>query len=403
MNKRTIAIIIAGFFTVFTAFAIRYGYGILLPEMLPALHITKAEAGIIVASYFVAYTIGSPIMGLLADKYNLRIILSLFAGLLCLGTFLMSYSSSLLNASLFFALVGLGTAGCWSPVVTMIPRWVSNERRSISLALTDMGSALGLLVWVWLLPSIVESANWTSGWTSLAAMALFATLLNILLVRNYPPGKSGAEQQATNKQANEPILTTYGKLMRNSKFWLIGLSYLLVGFSILIPFTFLPIHSIQTLELPYQSSKWFLIIMAATGVVGKLTLSHLSDKIGRIKIMIICDIFLAAGGLGMVYSNDFTTLVIASAVFGIGYGALWPVYAAVSADYFPKAYSGRIIGLWTLYLGIGSIIAPPLAGWTIDISGTFAWAFSLTVASAVISLLLLLPLLPPVSKSREQK
>jgi MFS family permease len=393
MNKRTIAIIIAGFFTVFTAFAIRYGYGILLPEMLPALHITKAEAGLVVAAYFVAYTIGSPILGLLADKYSLRLILTLFTGLLCLGTFLMSYSSSLLNASLFFALVGLGTAGCWSPVVTMIPRWVSNERRGISLAFTDMGSALGLLVWVWILPYIVESSNWTAGWSSLAAMALFATLLNILLVRNYPPGKSGEEQQATNKQANEPILTTYGKLMHNSKFWLIGLSYLLVGFSILIPFTFLPIHSIQTLELPYQSSKWFLIIIAATGVVGKLILSHLSDKIGRIKIMIICDIFLAAGGLGMVYSNDFNTLVIASAVFGFGYGALWPVYAAVTADYFPKAYSGRIIGLWTLYLGVGSIVAPPLAGWTIDSSGTFSWAFSLTVASAVISLLLLLPLL----------
>jgi MFS family permease len=155
--------------------------------------------------------------------------------------------------------------------------------------------------------------------------------------------------------------------------------------------------------LPYQSSKWFLIIIAATGVVGKLILSHLSDKIGRIKIMIICDIFLAAGGLGMVYSSDFTTLVLASAVFGFGYGALWPAYAAITADYFPKAYSGRIIGLWTLYLGIGSIIAPPLAGWTIDTSGTFAWAFSLTVASAVISLLLLLPLLPPVSKSQEKK
>ena len=132
MNKHAIAIIIAGFVTVFITFAIRYNYGILLPEMLPALQITKAEAGVIFASYFVAYTIGSPILGLMADKYNMRLILILFPAMLCLGTFLMSYSSSLLNASLFFALAGLGSAGCWAPVVTLIPRWVSDHRRGLS-------------------------------------------------------------------------------------------------------------------------------------------------------------------------------------------------------------------------------------------------------------------------------
>jgi MFS family permease len=401
MNKTAIGIIVAGFFTVFTAFAIRYSYGILLPEMLPALEITKAQAGIIYAAYFVAYTIFSPIFGLMADKYNLRLILTIFPALLCVGTFLMSWSSSLINASLFFALVGLGTASCWSPVVTMIPRWVSNERKGMALAFTDLGSALGLLVWVWVLPYIVEASSWTTGWTSLAAMALFATLVNIILVKNYPSDKSGIDQQEASKQANEPIFTTYGKLFRNNKFWLIGLSYLLIGFSILIPFTFITIHGVQSLAIPYQTAKWFLIVVAACGIIGKLILSHLSDKIGRIKIMIICDMLIAAGGLGMICSGNFLTLILSSAVFGFGYGALWPVYAAVTGDYFPKTFSGRIIGLWTLYLGVGSIFAPPLAGWTIDSSGTYSWAFGLTVASAVISLLLLLPLLAHSSKVQE--
>ncbi len=401
MSKTAIGIIVAGFLTVFTAFAIRYSYGILLPEMLPALQITKAEAGIIYAAYFIAYTIFSPIFGLMADKYNLRLILTIFPALVCLGTFLMSLSSSLLNSSLFFALVGLGTAACWSPVVTMVPRWVSTKRKGMALAFTDLGSSLGLLVWGWIIPYIVQASSWQTGWTSLAAMALFATLVNIILVKNYPSDKSGIDQQEANRQVKEPILTTYGKLLRNNTFWLIGLSYLLIGFSILIPFTFITIHGIQSLAIPYQTAKWFLIVVAACGIIGKLILSHLSDKIGRIKIMIICDLLIAAGGLGMIYSGDFLTLILSSAVFGFGYGALWPVYAAVSGDYFPKAFSGRIIGLWTLYLGLGSIFAPPLAGWTIDSSGVFGWAFGLTVASAVISLLLLLPLLSPSSKVRE--
>jgi MFS family permease len=393
MSKRSIVIIIAGFFTFFTAFAIRYSYGILLPPMLISLDISKAQAGIIYAAYFAAYTIFSPIFGLMADRYNMRLILTVFPALLCIGTFLMSYSSSLLNASLFFTLVGLGTAACWSPVVALVSRWVSDKRRGIAMGFTDMGSACGILIWSWAMPYIVEGSSWTTGWMSLAATALFATLINLVFVKNYPADTSRIAQQSASKQANEPILSTYGKLLRNKKFWLIGLSYLFVGFSILIPFTFLPTHAMQSLALPYQTAKWMLIIAAIGGITGKLILGHLSDITGRIKIMIVCDLLIAAGGLGMVYSNDFMTLAISCAIFGCGYGALWPVYAAVTSDYFPKAYSGRIIGLWTLYLGIGSIVAPPLAGWTIDTSGMFVWAFLLTVASASISLLLLLPLL----------
>ena len=109
--------------------------------------------------------------------------------------------------------------------------------------------------------------------------------------------------------------------------------------------------------------------------------------------MILFDVLIAAGGIGMALSNDFLTLCISVAVFGLGYGAIWPVYAAVSPDYFPKVYSGRTIGLWTLYLGIGSIVAPPLAGWTIDLTGIFFWAFILIAISAFLSLILLLPML----------
>ena len=65
---RVVAIIIAGFSTVFVAFAIRYSYGLLLPDMLTSLAITKTEAGVIFSAYFFTYTIFSPLLGLLVDR-----------------------------------------------------------------------------------------------------------------------------------------------------------------------------------------------------------------------------------------------------------------------------------------------------------------------------------------------
>jgi OFA family oxalate/formate antiporter-like MFS transporter len=154
MSKRAVAIIIAGFLTLFASFAIRYGYGLLLPQMLPSLAISKTEAGIIYSSYFIAYTVFSPILGLLVDRSDARLLLTFFVALLGIGALLMSFASSVINASLFFALAGIGHSACWVPFVTVVQRWVSERRRGTALAIVDLGSGTGTAVWSILIPLI---------------------------------------------------------------------------------------------------------------------------------------------------------------------------------------------------------------------------------------------------------
>lgn len=61
-------ILLASFLTVFISFSIRSGFGILLPEIMDALALTKAQAGYIGSAYFVAYMFFSPLLGILTDK-----------------------------------------------------------------------------------------------------------------------------------------------------------------------------------------------------------------------------------------------------------------------------------------------------------------------------------------------
>lgn len=119
MSKRVVAIITAGFLTLFAAFAIRYSYGLILPYMLSELRISKAEAGVIFSSYFIAATMLSPVIGLLIDRFDARIILSVFVAILGAGAWLMSLSSSVGQASIFFAIAGIGHSACWVPVVAV--------------------------------------------------------------------------------------------------------------------------------------------------------------------------------------------------------------------------------------------------------------------------------------------
>jgi MFS family permease len=172
---------------------------------------------------------------------------------------------------------------------------------------------------------------------------------------------------------------------------LVGFSYLLISFSILIPFTFLTTYATQELMIPYGSAAGLVAVIAVSGATGKLILGHISDKIGRIKIMMLCGMLTASGSLGMAYSSGFSMLLVSSIIFGVGYGTLWPVYAASARDLFSKEYSGTIIGLWTLYHGLGSILSPVISGWSIDVTGTYFWAFILAMISSLVSLSLLAP------------
>ena len=115
MSKRAQAVLVACFLAIFTTYAIRYSYGVLLPEMLPSLAISKTEAGVIFTSYFVSYAVFSPVLGFLGDRYNMRVILPSFIALLGGGAFLMTYSSSIIEASLFFTLAGIGASAGWAP------------------------------------------------------------------------------------------------------------------------------------------------------------------------------------------------------------------------------------------------------------------------------------------------
>ena len=399
MSNRAVAIIIAGFFTLFASFAIRYGYGLLLPQMIPSLGISKTEAGIIYSSYFIAYTIFSPILGLLVDRSDARLLLTFFVALLGIGAYLMSFSSSVLYASLFFTLAGIGHSACWVPVVTVVQRWVSERRRGMVLAIVDLGSATGIAVWSILIPLIIGSYSWRAGWKSLGLLAFLVAGMNFFLVKSHPPVESSPQGPSVAAPARIPIKVAYMAIFRDTKFYLIGLSYMLLSFSILIPFAFLATYANEELLIPYKSATLLVAVIGVTGAFGKLVLGHLSDIAGRIWVMMLCGVLTAAGGLGMAYVQGFSWLILFTAVFGIGYGTIWPVYDAAARDFFSKEYAGSVVGLWTVCHGIGSMLSPLIGGWTIDVTGSYGWAFLLTAISGVMSLLLLIPILMAGSDS----
>ncbi|NWG02639.1 MAG: MFS transporter [Syntrophaceae bacterium] len=390
MGNRRLAVILASFFTVLIGFTIRNSYGVLLPEMLPSLKISKKEAGLIYGSFFMAYTIFSPLLGLLADRVNLRALLTLFLGILGIGTLLMGYSSTLLEAMVFFLLAGIGSSACWSPVVPLVQRWTSDQRRGMILALVDAGSSVGIAISSVMMPIIVGAFDWRMGWKSLGVMAFFLAGINFLLVRDSPVENPSLPHSKFNQPLNQPAGTLYLNILKDKKFLLIGVSYLLIGFSTLIPLTFIATYAVQELMFRYDAAARLVTVFAITSIFGKIALGILSDRLGRIQTIVLCEALVVLGCFGMFALPGFWALYLSMVVFGFGFGAIWPLFALCAPDYFSQRNAGFIVGFWTLFLGVGLVISPIIAGWIADGTGRFMWSFMLAMVTAMISIFLLL-------------
>jgi MFS family permease len=383
MTKRLV--LIACFLTVFVAYAIRYGYGILLPEMLDSLHITKTDAGVIYSAFLIAYTIGSPVCGIISDRFGSRWLISSFVVVMGIGACLMSAASSILQASLYFSLAGLGAAACWAPVVALAQKWSSHTSRGKTLSYIDIGSALGFVGMGAFIPFIIRNCDWRAGWLILGIVTVACGVFNFTVMNNPPP-----ETVSVNIAPPKPKLNM-AELFRSGKFWLFGVSYFFVGVAVMAPITFLNTYVVQELDYPFIVGANVMIVLGVGAIVSKLIIGPLSDKTGRLIMMYLCG-FLMCLGIFLMMIPNIVMVFVATFIFSLGYGVVWALFAASASDYFDKASSGTIVGIWTVFLGIGLALAPIISGWLADRTGTLNWAFVLGGAGGLMSSVLLLPL-----------
>jgi len=411
MTNKSAAIVFAAFCTTLIAYAIRYGYGMLLPDMIDSMGISKTSAGTIYSSYFLSYTLFSPLLGWLSDRYNVRIILSCFTLLLALGAFLMAYATSVFNASCFFIIAGIGHAACWAPVMALVQRAVPDKNRGMALAITSMGSAVGIFGLSLILPTIVSHYTWRGGWIGMGMFGFCVAMFNAVLIPDSSQRKETIAQEqeickdsdCQNYHSEEKRVTqaeevatgeAYPMILKNRALWFIGISYLLIGFAVLVPYTFLSAYAIEKLHFPFSDATRCFTIMAIAGIAGKLILGYLSDTLGRVHVMMICAILIGIGCMGMALFQTVGVIYLSATVFGFGFGAVWPIYAAAAPDFFPAKLSGSVIGLWTGFMGVGSILSPTLCGWSIDQTEGYTFSFAMGTACAVGAALFLIPVRP---------
>lgn len=395
----------ASFATIFVHYSIRQGYGILMPEMILSLGITKAQAGTIASSFYLAYTIFSPLMGFVVDRSSARILLAVFSCILAAGTFFMGRPQTLSQACLSFFVVGVGASAMWTPVVTLVQRWFGVKQRGMALGILSVGYAIGYGVMGLILPLLVSGFGWRTCWFALAGLALVLAPLNGVFLRNRPPemdlqpwGEAPAPPGAKVQEA-VPSRIPYRRILKFPSLWFAGISYLFIGFTAYVVNIFTVTYATLELKFPFAQSAHLASAMAFGGIGGALLLPILSDFIGRKKTLLVINGSMTLSILLIILAgNRWTFLFSAVCMFGVFYAAAWPMYAAAAADFFPVRATGSVLGFWTIFYGFSLVLAPALGGYIADVTGTFTHSFAAGIGTGVLATFFLLP----VRKFREQ-
>lgn len=386
------------FVNLFINYSIRLGYSVILPEMIRALGLGRAAGGTIYNAYLFPYLALTPFTGYLTDRFGARRVITSCSLILGLGILLMGTINSFWMACLFYAIAGLGATGMWTPVITVVQRWFSPNRRGLALGILSTGYGLGFATMGIDFPWVVHHFNWRYAWYFLGTGALVMVLANGLLLRS-DPENSGYLPWGQMKKSSSAIETDVkahtkrGPLsivLKDRRFWLIGFSYLSISYSLYGITTFMVDYANLQIGLPLEKASLLATVHGMFQVLGVLTILPLSDYLGRKRTIIISNSFITICLIGILFTGDsWGMLFVLIGFMAIFYGATFPIYGACAGDYFPRDMMGTVIGAWTPFYGIGAILVHWVTGVLRDTTGIYDYAFTINAAMAALGLFLI--------------
>lgn len=127
-------------------------------------------------------------------------------------------------------------------------------------------------------------------------------------------------------------------------------------------YTFLSDHLRDVMEVSI-GSVGLLIALAMVGrIVGALSNSWLTDRIGHRQSLWVAVALTSVGSLGLALGGGVTMVAIFGFFFGLAYGYYTSVYAAVAMDFSDPHISASMFAIFMMFINLGTVGGQILGG-----------------------------------------
>ncbi len=147
-----------------------------------------------------------------------------------------------------------------------------------------------------------------------------------------------------------------------------------------------PIFFVNEVGLSATAVGVALASASISGIVGRVVGGSLADSLrwGRRRTLLLAMAILAIASLVFAATSNFTILVIASLIHGLGIGFYWPAVEAVIADASVIENRRETFAITRLADNLGLAIGITLAGFLIAVIGSYRWLFIIDAISFLV-------------------
>lgn len=373
-----------------------YAFGTFFEPMTLEFGWSRAQTSGAASFRSVEGGIAGPVVGWLVDKFGARNVIRGGAVISGLGFMAMATVNSLLAFYLIYGiLISIGmSAMLYIPAFVVIARWFS-RKLSFAVSILAIGAGIGGFICTPVAALLISNFGWRSAFLFIG-MAIWVVVIPLsFVIKNNPediglrrdndPPEEPDEETATleaagtvpsrKKKAIHPDCTLK-QAFRTHTFWILSVTFFFQSMAHNVVF----VHGVISLTdkgIDYEKAALVIGLLTLVSLIGRIVLGSLGDYVDKRYLLAIAHVMLGSGVLVLAFAKAMPGVYLFIALFGIGFGATIPLMAAIRAEYFGRAYLGRIQGFMSPIVMLAGAIGPVTAGYLFDTTGSYQMAFTI--------------------------
>ena len=322
------------------------------------------------------------------DKIGPRIVASLggvFAGVGLIISGLGNQNNILPMVIGFGILVGTGMGFGYGAATPPAQKWFPPYKRGLVTGLVVAGYGCASVYIAPLTTKLLGLYGINKTYFILGVAFFIAIVLFSQNLKNPPPGYVPPGMPAVDSAKHKAVGHQYDwhEMIKTPQFFLLWLMFCFGSFAGLMMISSLSKIAVQ------QNPKTVLAalsvaVLAAGNAGGRVVAGFLSDKMGRMRTVLLIGLGQAAVLFFFRYFTSDLLLVLGSASVGAFYGANLAVFPSTTADYYGTKNNGVNYGLVFTSWGVGGVFGGMVAGRIFDMTQSYNMAFMIAVVICLL-------------------
>ena len=364
------------------------GLGWSYSQVSLAMSIRGLEAGIL-----------SPFLGKLVDRWPAKWLILIGAAIIGLGYFILSRVNSLGIFYLSFMIIALGgSLSVTMAPMTTVARWF-REKLGKANGIVTMGIGIGGLSTP-IITKLIDTFDWR---VAVIILAIVLTAIGIPLAfvfrsrpEDYgllPDGEPLSTKDDTDKYADYDFGTSVKEAIKTRTFWHFGIaSFCQVAAASAVILHVMPYLTMLGIER--ATASMIAMFIPLVSIPARFTYGWLSDIFPKKYVFAASNVLTSIGLFlfSIIGVGSPVTIIAFIMFFGIGLAGVAPLRAPMVREYFGVKNFGSIFGLTFIFLTLGNVLSPPIAGWVRDLRGVYdpIWlilsGFALLAAISILTM-----------------